>query len=89
MTVLFVDPIRIQIWKDSGLAYFWQKIILPVMKECALENYAISQDKPRTLSLSDFSGSFSILLLGCSLSLLVFLGECIVDLARRKSVTIF
>lgn len=70
------------------MADFWLKIILTVKEECFLENYELAQDKQRTLSLSDFSGSFSVLLLGSTLSLLVFLMECIIGVARRNGVSL-
>ena len=70
------------------MADFWLKILLPKKKQCFLENYEISEGKPRILSLSDFSGSFTILLLGSSLSLIVFLVECMVRMVRHISAFI-
>ena len=72
-----------QLWRESGLAEFWVKIILPRKEECFLENYVAAKAKLKMLSLSDFSGTFSILILGSTLSFLVFLVEWNIEMARR------
>ncbi len=64
-----------QWWADTGLAMHWIKRNLPSDKGCLFEDYKKNSPAVRVLTLKDLSGAFVILLMGCALSLFVFLIE--------------
>jgi len=64
-----------QWWSDTGLAMHWIKSNLPSDKGCLFEDYKKNSPAIRVLTLKDLSGAFAVLLMGCALSLLVFLIE--------------
>jgi len=66
---------RMQWWSDTGLALHWIKSYQPPTKGCLLQDYKKNVPSIRVLTLKDLSGPFLLLLLGCSLSFLVFLVE--------------
>ena len=79
-----------QWWVDNGLALHWIKSYLPSAKGCLFEDYKKNAPAIRVLTLKDLSGAFVILLLGCSLSLFVFLIEKIhfYRMMRRRSAVL-
>ncbi len=64
-----------QWWSDTGLAKYWLKNYQPSPKGCLLQDYKENVPSIRVLTLKDLSSAFVLLLLGLSLSLLVFLIE--------------
>ena len=66
---------RMQWWRDTGLALHWIKSYQPSAKGCLLQDYKKNAPAIRVLTLRDLSSAFVLLLLGLSLSLLVFLAE--------------
>lgn len=64
-----------QWWADTGLALHWVKSYQPSAKGCILQDYKNNVPRIRVLNLKDLSSAFVILLLGCALSLLLFLIE--------------
>ena len=66
---------RMQWWSDTGLAMHWVKKYDPPSKACLLQDYKKNVPRIRVLTLKDLSSAFVVLLLGCGVSLLVFLIE--------------
>jgi len=66
-----------QWWTDTGLSHHWVKSYQPPAKGCLLEDYKKNVPAIRVLTLRDLSSAFVLLLLGCAVSLLVFLIEII------------
>ena len=64
-----------QWWTDTGLVRHWIKSYQPSPKGCLLEDYKKNVPAIRVLTLKDLSSAFVVLLMGCALSLLVFLIE--------------
>jgi len=64
-----------QWWTDTGLSHHWVKSYQPSPKGCLLEDYKKNVPAIRVLTLRDLSSAFVLLLLGCAVSLLVFLIE--------------
>lgn len=62
---------------ESGLYLYWVISNMPKYDKCLIENYQDSSPKVKKLSFSNLSSPFLILLLGLSLSLLVFLCELV------------
>jgi len=75
-----------QWWRDTGLALHWIKSYQPSAKGCLLQDYKKNAPRIRVLTLNDLSSAFVLLLLGCAVSLLVFLIEKIrykISIIRR------
>ena len=70
-------------WWEAGLVDHWMKMHQPSMTQCSLDNYKETTAKLKRLSKIDLLGCFILLLLGLSLSFLVFLIERIVALAKK------
>jgi len=64
-----------QWWSDTGLAKHWVKSYQPSAKGCLFQDYKKNSPAIRILTLKDLSGAFVVLLMGCALSLFVFLIE--------------
>ena len=73
---------RLYAWWESGLVDYWLKMYQPGLSKCSLDKYKDATAKHRPLSKIDLFGSFLLLLLGISISFLVFLVERIVALAK-------
>jgi len=75
-----------QWWRDTGLALRWIESYQPSAKDCLLQDYKKKAPSIRVLTLNDLSSAFVLFLLGCALSLLVFLIEKIcykISIIRR------
>ena len=67
-----------QLGWESGLYKYWARKYEPHIDNCQLDHYQNEMTKKvRNLLLMDLSGPFAFLLLGASLSFLVFLLELI------------
>ncbi len=75
--MLFTENFRMQIGWESGLYRYWAKKYLPKIHKCLMDHYQEDSPKVRKLCLHDLSSPLVLLLLGVSLSLLVFLLEII------------
>lgn len=65
---------------------WWVKKYRPNTEQCSIENYKKkAAAKQNSLKIMDLLSAFVVLLLGCALSVLVFLVECIVALARHHN----
>ena len=73
-----------QIGWESGLFHYWFKKYEPKIDKCFLDRYRDATPKLKALSLVDLSGPFVILLLGLSLSFLVFLVELAWNFNRSR-----
>ena len=73
-----------QIGWESGIFDYWFKKYEPKIDKCLLDSYKDAAPKLKALSLVDMSGPFIILLLGLSLSLVVFLVELAWNFNRSR-----
>ena len=68
---------------DAGVIDYIIKINKLNIDKCQLEHYWDEEPKIRKLSLVDLSGPFVILMLGLSVSFLVFLVELVIFRFKR------
>ena len=80
-----------QRWTDTGIAKHWIQSYQPSAKGCIFEDYKKNAPSIRVFTLKDLSSAFVVLLIGCTVSLLVFLIEkihCYRTINRRSVVLI-
>lgn len=75
---------RLQAWWDVGLATYSIKAYERQAERCLIDSNIAATAQQRKLSLRDLSSAFVILVMGLSLSILVFLIERIVANRTRN-----